>query len=79
MDIPAFRKEVADARPSLDPELVRRVYGDYGDARQIFKDARAAGIVFLEEGNHHFVLENGAILNVYASPWTSSLGDWGFR
>ena len=79
MDIPAFRKKIADARPSLDPDLVRKVYGDYGEARQMFEDARAAGIIFLDEGNHHFVLENGAILNVYATPWTPSLGDWGFQ
>ena len=79
MDIPAFRKKVADARPSLDPDLVRKVYGDYGAARKMFEDARAAGIIFLDEGNHRFILENGAILNVYASPWTPSLGDWGFQ
>lgn len=79
LDIPAFKKKVADARPPLDPDLVRKVYGDYGGARQMFEDARAAGIIFLDEGNHHFVLENGAMLNVYASPWTPSLGDWGFQ
>ena len=79
MDIPAFRKKVADARPALEPDLVRKVYGDYGDARQIFEDARAVGIIFLDEGNHDFILENGAILKVYASPWTPSLGDWGFQ
>ena len=36
MDIPAFRKKIADARPPLDPDLIRKVYGDYGDARQIY-------------------------------------------
>ena len=79
MDIPAFKKKVADARPSLDPDLVRKVYGDYGDVRKMFEDAGAAGVIFLGEGNHRFILENGAILNVYASPWTPSLGDWGFQ
>ena len=79
MDTSAFRKKVADARPSLDPDLVRKVYGDYGDTRQIFEDARAAGVIILDEGNHHFILENGAITNVYASPWMPSLDDWGFR
>lgn len=79
MDIPAFRKKVADARPSLDPDLVRKVYGDYGDIRKMFEDARAAGVIFLDEGNHRFILENSAILTVYASPWTPSLGDWGFQ
>ena len=77
MDIPAFRKKIADARPHLDSDLVRKVYGDDGDARQIFEDARAAGLIFLDEGSHHFTLENGVILTVYASPWTPSLSDWG--
>ncbi|KAL8825678.1 MAG: hypothetical protein Q9191_004267 [Dirinaria sp. TL-2023a] len=79
MDTPIFRKKVADARPPLDPDLVRKVYGDYGEARQIFEDAKAAGIIFLDEGNHQFTLQNGAILTVYASPWTPSLGDWAFQ
>lgn len=79
MDIPAFRKKVADARPPLDPELVRKVYGDYGGARHILEGAKAAGIIFLDEGSHQFILENCAILTVYASPWTPSLGDWGFQ
>ena len=79
MDVPAFRKKVADARPPLDPDLVRKVYGDYGNARQMFEDARAAGIIFLDGGSHQFTLENGAVLTVYASPWTPSLGDWGFQ
>ncbi len=79
MDIPVFREKVANARPSLDPGLVRKVYGDYGDARQLFKDVRSAGIIFLDEGSHRFTLENGAILAVYASPYTPSLGGWGFQ
>ena len=79
LDIPAFRKKVADARPSLDPDLVRKVYGEYGGARKMFEDAKAAGVIFLDEGNHQFILENGAFLRVHASPWTPSLGDWGFQ
>ena len=79
MDIPAFKEKVVHARPPLDPDLVKKVYGDYGEARQLFKDARSVGIIFLDEGSHRFTLENGAILNVYASPYTPSLGDWGFQ
>ncbi len=81
MDIPAFRKKVADIRPPLDFDLVKKAYGDYEDARRIFEDedARNAGVILLEEGSHQFVLKNHAILNVYASPWTPSLGDWGFQ
>ncbi|KAL8938007.1 MAG: hypothetical protein Q9211_003408 [Gyalolechia sp. 1 TL-2023] len=79
MDILAFKKKVAAVNPPLDPELVRKVYGDYGEARQMFEEAEAAGIVFLDEGTHRFNLVNCAALTVYASPWTPSFGDWGFR
>ena len=79
MDLPAFREKVAHAWPPLDLDLVRKVYGDYGEARQLFEEARSAGIIFLDEGSHQFTLENGTILAVYASPYTPSLGDWGFQ
>ncbi|KAJ5591919.1 uncharacterized protein N7459_002288 [Penicillium hispanicum] len=77
MDIPAFQTKVAEARPPLDPELVERVYGCHGEARRILDDA--PGITFLDEGTHSFRLQNGASLTVYASPYTPSLGDWGFQ
>lgn len=79
MDIPTFKKKIADIDPPLDPELVRKVYGDYGEARRTFEEAKIAGIVFLDEGTHQFHLANGAALTVYASPLTPSFGDWGFR
>ena len=79
MDIPVFKEKVAHARPALDPDLVRKVYGAFGEARQLFEDAKSTGIIFLEEGSHLFTLENGAALAVYASPYTPSLGDWGFQ
>ena len=79
MDIPTFKEKVASVRPPLDPDLVRKVYGDHGEARQLFEDAKSAGIIFLDEGNHKFTLGNGAMLSVYASPFTPSLGDWAFQ
>ena len=79
MDISIFKKKVADAKPSLDPDLVKKIYGDYGEAKRLFDEAKDAGIQFLDEGNHQFLLNNGALLNVFASPWTPSLGDWGFQ
>ena len=79
MDIPVFKEKVAEARPPLDLDLVKKAYGNYGEARQLFEDARSTGITFLDEGNHQFTLHNGAVLAVYASPWTPSLGDWGFQ
>lgn len=79
MDIPVFEKKVAEATPSLDPELVAKEYGAPGEARQLFEDAKDAGIILLDEGTHRFTLENGALLTVYASPFTPALGAWGFQ
>ncbi|KAJ5130944.1 uncharacterized protein N7515_006983 [Penicillium bovifimosum] len=74
MDIPEFHKKVAEA--SLERELVEQAYGCDGDARRLFE---GTGITFLDEGVHSFHLQNGALLTVYASPYTPSLGDWGFQ
>jgi hypothetical protein len=75
MDIPMFHKKVADAQ-SLERELVEQAYGYDGEARRLFE---GTGITFLDEGVHSFHLQNGALLTVYASPYTPSLGDWGFQ
>ncbi|OKL56618.1 hypothetical protein UA08_08140 [Talaromyces atroroseus] len=81
MDVPAFEKMVANAKPALEPELVRKAYGDYGEIRKILAaNAEAANITFLDEGSYEFTLRNGALLRVYASPFTPSLsGDWGYQ
>lgn len=77
LDIPTFRRKVADIRPTLDPTLVQQIYGYEGEARELFD--REVGITFLDEGTHGFRLENGATLRVYASPYTPSLGGWAFQ
>ena len=77
MDIPIFEKKVAEAQPALDPVLVQQTYGYPGEARNLF--TKEPGITFLDEGTHNFTLSNGASLKVYASPYTPSLGDWGFQ
>ena len=79
MDIPAFEQKVAEATPPLDPELVAKEYGAPGEARQLFEEAKDAGIMFLNEGTYHLTLENRALLTVYASPYTPALGAWGFQ
>ncbi len=79
MDIAACESKVAEAIPPLEPEFVAREYGILGQARQLFDDARHGGIVFPDEGTYRFPLENGAILTIYASPYTPSLGGWGFQ
>ena len=79
MDIPMFRKKVTDSLSPLDPDLVKREYGYEGEVRQMFEDAKDAGVRFLDEGGHRFELVNGAVLTVYASPYTPSQSDWGFQ
>jgi len=43
--------------------------------------SKEAGITYLDEGIHHFTLNNGAKFTVYASPYTSSDqgSGWGFQ
>ena len=48
-------------------DLVSKVYGDYGDARQLLDNARFAGRLLLDEGSHQFTLDNGATRLIYAS------------
>jgi hypothetical protein len=79
LDDVAFEKKVIEAVPPLDPELVAKEYGTIGKAKQMFRDAENAGIMYLDEGTHHFILQNGAQLTVYASPYTPAFGAWGFQ
>ncbi|POR34422.1 Metallophosphoesterase domain-containing protein 1, partial [Tolypocladium paradoxum] len=74
LDIPAFLQKLSAAArlggEMLDSSVVRRRYGDYGDARRLLKSADKHGIKFLDEGMHRFYLANGSRLKVYASPYT---------
>ncbi|KAH6962187.1 Metallo-dependent phosphatase-like protein [Ilyonectria sp. MPI-CAGE-AT-0026] len=79
LDIPMFKKKVAEVRPPLEPELVTKEYGSGGEVSQLFEEAKKEGIIFLNEGTHEFKLENGASLKVFSSPFTPSLNDWGFQ
>lgn len=79
LDLPVFRSKVAEVYPPIDPDLVAKEYGQFGQIHRIFEDAKEAGIKLLDEGIYDFVLDNGAKLSIYASPFTPSLGDWGFQ
>ncbi|PGH11384.1 hypothetical protein AJ79_04885 [Helicocarpus griseus UAMH5409] len=81
LDTPFFKRRVENQFKVLPPDLIKRAYGDLGEARQLFNEESAvsAGIVFLEEGTHHFTLKNGSSLTVYASPLTPSCGGWAFQ
>ncbi|EFQ98103.1 metallophosphoesterase domain-containing protein 2 [Nannizzia gypsea CBS 118893] len=79
LDVPMFREKVAEMAGPVDPELVKSVYGDYGEARRLLKEAREHGIILLDEGLYTFDLANGSSLTIYASPFTPSEGGWGFQ
>ncbi|RYP05328.1 hypothetical protein DL765_009879 [Monosporascus sp. GIB2] len=79
LDVPTFKEKISSASQPLEAELVKKEYGDYGEARQLLGSARGSGVVFLDEGKYHFKLDNGASLTVYASPFTPGVSDWGFQ
>ena len=81
LDLPTFRQKVKNAKLESEPALVAREYGDYGEVRRLFDEARDTdNIHLLDEGTHRFTLSNGARLTVYASPFTPSVdADWGFQ
>jgi 3',5'-cyclic AMP phosphodiesterase CpdA len=79
-DEDAFRRRMEDARSEgIEPELLDKDFGQFGDAKQLFLDARDDGIFLLDEGQHEFDLANGAKLRVYASPYTPLFGEWAFQ
>ncbi|KAI1193321.1 ser/Thr protein phosphatase family protein [Nemania serpens] len=77
LDTPAFKQKIDEVAEPLDPELVRREYGDYGEARRLFEETPE--VTLLDEGTHKFHLHNGASMTVYASPYTPSRGRNGFQ
>ncbi|KAJ4371935.1 hypothetical protein N0V85_009091 [Neurospora sp. IMI 360204] len=82
LDDTAFRNQTAKATTEshIEPELIKKEYGDVGQARQLFPDSEDESITFLDEGIHSFRLQNGATLTVYASPFTPSReADMGFQ
>lgn len=46
---------------------------------EVINAAKADGVHYLTEGVHEFNLHNGALLRVYASPYTPIYGGWAFQ
>ncbi|KAI0133554.1 Metallo-dependent phosphatase-like protein [Xylariales sp. AK1849] len=78
LDEPTFKQRILEATQPIEPDLVEKDFGGFGEARRLFDEAKDAGIVFLDEGNYEFPLKNGALLRVYASPFTPSEGGGAF-
>lgn len=82
MDTPVLKRMLSDNTTSQDSAIIKKTYGDFGEARAVFtsKAAKASGVVFLDEGTHRFTLDNGASLSVFASPYTPSANaSWAFQ
>nr|OQO17875.1 hypothetical protein B0A51_15694 [Rachicladosporium sp. CCFEE 5018] len=65
------------------PEMsVAQANARYLDAQRLwtwrYERAQCDGITFLEEGMQTITLRNGALLNIYASPFTPRFEDWAF-
>jgi hypothetical protein len=82
LDDKAFSKTRQEISSTIDESALKRTYGDLGEAKALFdtEETRAAGIMFLDEGTHRIPLANGALMTVYASPYTPSKSSgWGYQ
>jgi len=82
LDDKAFTNIREEISSTIDRPALERTYGSIGEARALFEaeEVRAAGIIFLEEGIHRITLANGALMTVYASPYTPSKSSgWGYQ
>jgi Icc-related predicted phosphoesterase len=81
LDTPVFKQKLSAIDLKPGDEVVKREYGAFEEAMALLEseDVKAHGIVYLHEGTHRFKLANGANLTVYASPYTTSVDEWGFN
>ncbi|KAF5614431.1 metallophosphoesterase domain protein [Fusarium subglutinans] len=84
LDDGVFKHKIAEASRVAQEDLEQSIkdeYGDYGEAKRLFTEADHS-IIFLDEGTHELHLQNGALVKVYASPYTPETAgstDWGFQ
>ncbi|KAF5635038.1 metallophosphoesterase domain protein [Fusarium sp. NRRL 52700] len=84
LDDGVFKDKIAEASRVAQEDLEQSIkdeYGDYGEAKKLLIEADH-GIIFLDEGTHEIRLQNGALIKVYASPYTPATAgstDWGFQ
>lgn len=77
LDKTAFTDIIQSSQKPIEASLIKQEFGEFGEALELLTEP-SAGITFLHEGNHTFRLNNGALLRVYASPYTPSKSNWGF-
>ncbi|KAL2128694.1 hypothetical protein VTI74DRAFT_8831 [Chaetomium olivicolor] len=79
LDTPTYEQMISKSRKRKNLHKLYQCYGDPGAARQILEEVRQLGILYLDEGTHRIPLANGALLTVYASPYTPAYGTPGFQ
>ncbi|KAJ4289989.1 hypothetical protein N0V88_006790 [Collariella sp. IMI 366227] len=79
LDTPTYQQMIFKSRKRKDLHKLHQRYGDPGAARQIFEEAKPFGIFYLDEGTHRIPLANGALLTLYATPYTPAYGTPGFQ
>ena len=82
LDDKAFSNTRKEISSTIDEPALKRTYGSIGEARSLFEseETRASGIIFLDESIHRIKLANGALMTVYASPYTPSKSSgWGYQ
>lgn len=84
LDDGVFKDKIAEASRVAQEDLTQIIkdeYGGYGGVKRLLVEADC-GIIFLDEGTHEIRLQNGALMKVYASPYTPATADsmgWGFQ
>jgi hypothetical protein len=53
---------ISAASSPLDPDLIRKVYGNYNSARQPLWSAKEASIIFLDKRTYQLIFENSMSL-----------------
>jgi hypothetical protein len=82
LDTPTFQQMCHKAKRrgrGMSNSTLQQYYGAPGEAKQLLKEAAKDGILYLEEGTHRLRLPNGALLTVFASPYTPAYGSPGFQ
>ena len=80
LDTAAFKEIIKQSGlEGNSQDLLKNTYGDFEEAKELLLAAQKEGIHLLDEGTHRFTIDNGAALTVFASPFTPSVGNWGFQ
>ena len=74
-------RQLADwsERPNYTPQIRENRYREIAEVRATIEDAKQDGVHYLEEGTYEFLLQNGAVLRLFASPRTPDHNSGGFQ